>query len=112
MFRKEKPPIAYKVQQMKTLEDFETIRQNLLESYLPEPQGMNSLLDRLGNETLGDPKGELPLRIKRYVYETKQSIKYAQDNKLTELHIVVGCAHELSLEYLLKNPRLLNRLHI
>lgn len=33
-------------------------------------------------------------------------------NNLNELHIVVGCAHELPLEYLLKNQKLLNRFHV
>lgn len=72
---------------------------------------MNSLLSRLGKGTLENPQGELPLRIRRYVYEAKESMRYVWDNRAPELHIVVGCAHELPLEYFLKNPKLLNRLN-
>jgi len=101
-----------KMQKMKTLEDFYSIREELFRNYNSEPEGMNSLLSKLGKGTLYNPKGEFPLRIKRYIYEAKESIKYVQNNNLKELHIVIGCAHEFPLEYLLKNPEILDRLNI
>ena len=106
---KRKSSILQQVQEMKSFENLENIRENLFRTYLPEPQGMNSLLARLGSGTLENPKEELPLRIKRYLYEAKKSVEYTKSNNIDELHIVVGCAHELPLEYLLQNQRLLDR---
>lgn len=100
------------VQKMNNLEDLEEIRKTLFRNYPSEPIGMNSLLFKLGKGTLDAPKGELPLRIRRYAYEAKESLKYAKENGLSELHIVVGCSHELPLEYLLRNQRVLSRLHV
>jgi hypothetical protein len=110
-FTKKKPPIAQKVQEMRSLEDFNSIREELFRDYQSEPAGMNSLISRLGKGTLENPQGELPLRIKRYAYEAKQSLNHSRNNQLRELHIVVGCAHELPLEYLLKNRKLLDNLN-
>ncbi len=94
-----------KIQKMNNLEDFEEIRKILFKNYPPEPFGMNSLLSKLGKGTLDNPRGELPLRIRRYIYEAEASLRYAKKNNLSELHIVVGCAHELPLEYLLSPKR-------
>ena len=101
-----------KVRGMNNIEDFRVIRENLFKNYPAEPKGMNTLLFKTKNGTIDNPEGELPLRIKRYIYEAKESLKYAKDNDLKELHIIVGCAHELPLEYLLKNKKLLSRLHV
>lgn len=102
-----KEPFMKRVQEVTTLEDFETVREILFKSYPTEPEGMNMLMARMGSGTIESPKGELPLRVRRYVYEAKESLRYAKDNGLRELHIVVGCAHELPLEYLLKNQEIL-----
>jgi len=59
--------------------------------------------------TLENPKGEIPLRVKRYIHEAKTSMNYAKENNLKELHIVVGCAHERTLEYLLKSREVLEK---
>jgi hypothetical protein len=67
-----------------------------------EPLGMNFLLAKLGG-TIDEPRGEFPLRIRGYIYEAKEAVNYAKINGLKELHIVVGCTHELPLEYFLKN---------
>jgi len=100
------------IQEMKSIEDFSSIREILFKNYPAEPTGMNTLLFKTNSGTIDNPKGELPLRIKRYIYEAKESLKYAKANDLCELHIIIGCAHELPLEYLLKNQKLLNRLHV
>lgn len=100
-----KTPLARKVKAIKTLEDLEPIREELFKSYFPEPQGMNMLIERICGGTLDNPKGELPLRVRRYLYETEESLDYAKKENLDELHILVGCAHELPLEYLLSKKR-------
>lgn len=93
-----------------TLDDFLRLRKYLSDKYSQEPEGMNSLLSRSGRGTLENPQGEFPLRIRRYVYEAKTVIDYAKKNDLKYLHVVVGCAHELPLEYLLQNQELLKSL--
>ena len=100
-----KTPLARKVKAVKTIEDLEPIREDLFKSYLLEPKGMNMLIGRTCGGTLDNPKGELPLRVRRYLYETKESLDYAERENLDELHILVGCAHELPLEYLLSKKR-------
>ncbi len=109
LVRKNKPLLIKQIQEMKTLEDFYFIREKLFEKYFLEPQGMNYYLSKLEKGSLKKPKGEFPLLIKRYIYEAKESLKYAKAKNLDELHIVVGCAHELPLEYFLRNPNLLKR---
>ncbi len=94
-----------KIKELRKVEDLEPIRKELFASYYPEPQGMNTIIERTCGGTLENPKGELPLRIKRYLYEAKESFDYAKKNNLSELHIIVGCAHELPLEYLLSTKR-------
>lgn len=107
-----KIPLVKKVKTLRKVEDLEPIRKELFVSYYPEPQGMNMIIERNCGRTLENSKGELPLRIRRYAYEAKESLKYSKENNLSELHIVVGCAHELPLEYLLRNQRVLNRLYV
>jgi len=102
-----KTDLMKKVQEMNNLKDYSAIRETLFTKYPPEPKGMNTLLSKTNNGTIENPKGELPLRIRRYIYEAKESLKYAKSNNLSELHIIVGCAHELPLEYLITNYRLL-----
>jgi len=104
--------LIQQVQKMKSPEDFYHIREELFKNYPLEPFGMNSLLLKLGNGNLESPKRDIPLCIKRYVYEAKESLKHAKEKSLKELHIIVGCAHELPLEYLLKNQELLNGLKV
>ncbi len=100
-----KTPLAKKVKAIKKLEDLKPIRQELFKSYLLEPESMNLLIASTCGGTLENPKGELPLRIRRYIYEADESLIYAQKENLKELHILVGCAHELPLEYLLSQNR-------
>lgn len=104
--------IIEEVRQMNSIKEMNLIRDKLFQGYLPEPQGMNFFMFQKNKGTLDNPYGELPLRIKRYVYEAKKSVKYSAENNLRELHIVTGCAHELPLEYLLKNPDVLSRLSV
>ena len=102
-----KTELMKKVREMRTIEDFYSIREELFRGYSSEPEGMNRLLSEYNCGTLENPQGKIPLRIRRYLYEAKKSLDYANKNKLNELHILVGCAHELPLEYLLKNQNLL-----
>ena len=110
-FTKKTPetPLAKMVKGLRKVEDLSSIRKYLFKNYLEEPEGMNLLMSKNNSGSIDAPKGEIPLRIKRYVYETKKAMEYAKDNSLEELHIIVGCAHERPLEYLLKNNRLLDR---
>ena len=96
-----KSSLATKVRSLRNVGDLMPLREELINSYYPEPQGMNYLISGSCGGTLENPKGELPLRVKRYIYESENSLNYARENNLDELHIVVGCAHELPLEYIL-----------
>ncbi len=107
---KNEPQIISNIREMKSLEDFYLIRDEFLKSYPLEPEGMNDLISRTCGGTIENPKGELPMRIKRYVYEAKKSLKYAKEKGIKELHILVGCRHELPLEYLLTNNYILDNL--
>ncbi len=109
---KNEPQVISDIREMRSLEDFYPIRDKLIKSYSSEPEGMNDLISRTCGGTIGNPKGELPLRVKRYVYEAKKSLKYAKEKGIKELHILVGCRHELPLEYLLTNKDILNNLII
>ena len=100
-----KTNLMKKVKSLRKVEDLEPLRKELFASYYPEPQGMNRIIEGTCGGTIDNPKGELPLRIRRYIYEAKESINYARKNNLDELHIIVGCAHELPLEYLLSTKR-------
>lgn len=75
-----------------TIADLRETRKILFSSYLPEPLGMSAI--RYIN-----PKS---IRLKRYVYEAQRGIEYLRKENLNQLHLLVGCAHELPLEYLLK----------
>ncbi|MBU2616771.1 MAG: hypothetical protein KKB79_02185 [Nanoarchaeota archaeon] len=99
--RTHKSPLATKAKSLRNVEDLIPIRKELIDSYPREPQGMNLLIERGCGGTLENPRGELPLRVRRYIYESKRSLDYAREKGLEELHIIVGCAHELPLEYLL-----------
>ena len=70
---------------------------------------MNTLMERTNSGTIDSPKGNIPLRIKRYIYESLFAVNYAKKNKLDELHLVVGCAHERALEYLLSHKEILEK---
>lgn len=87
-----KPPIV--VQEIKTIDDLREVRVDLFRGYFPEPFGMNALLRLYPDST----------RVKRYIFEAENAIGYASEKNLKELHIIVGCAHEMPLEYLLSNP--------
>ncbi len=100
--------IVFNIQRMNSIEDLNEIRDRLFKEYLPEPEGMNYILKRHECGTLSSPKGKIPLKIRRYIYEAKFSLDYANKNNLKDLHIVVGCAHERPLEYLLKNSFILD----
>lgn len=107
---KNEPQIISNIRKMKSLEDFYSIRDKLIKDYPSEPDGMNDLISRTCGGTIGNPKGELPVRVKRYIYEAKESLKYAKEKDIKELHILVGCRHELPLEYLLTNKDILENL--
>ena len=98
-----------KAKEVKTIDGLIEVRRMLFRNYLPEPLGMNALLYVRDKGTLDKPVGELTFRLKRYFYEAKEAVRFAKAANLKELHIVVGCAHELPLEYLLKNQSLLEK---
>lgn len=87
--KKENPRMGFI--EIETIDDLRDVRIELFRSYLPEPLGMNSLLYMYPSST----------RVKRYVFEAEKAIRYAHERGLRELHIIVGCDHELPLEYLL-----------
>jgi hypothetical protein len=109
MGKKDEPEIFHKIRRMNSLEDLIQIRSDLFKNYLEEPCGMNTLMSKKNSGTISNPKGDILLLVRRYIYESKTSLDYAKKNNLDELHIVVGCAHELPLEYLLKNKGILER---
>lgn len=88
-----KQPLIH-LNEIKTIDDLRKTRLHLFKGYLPEPLGMSALLYAYHTS----------LRARRYVFEAEQAMKWALENKPAELHLIVGCAHELPLEYLLKNP--------
>jgi len=103
------PEIFERIREMGSLEDLIEVRNFLFEGYPNEPGGMNDLMKNKNSGTIDNPEGDVPLIIRRYIYEAKTSINYAKENDLKELHIVVGCAHELPLEYLLKSREVLEK---
>lgn len=107
--KKDEPEIFHKIRKMNSLEDLIQIRGDLFKNYLEEPCGMNTLMSKKNSGTISNPDGDIPLLVRRYIYESKTSLDYAKKNDLDELHIVVGCAHELPLEYLLKNRGVLEK---
>lgn len=107
--RKQEPNIISKVRKMTSIEDLNEIRNDLFKNYYPEPEGMNIIMKKANCGTINHPEGNIPLRIKRYIYEAKTALNYAYKNNLRELHIIVGCAHELPLEYLLQEKSLLDK---
>jgi hypothetical protein len=106
---KEEPEIVSKVKRMNSIKDMNEIREELFKGYYSEPEGMNLTLEKTGCGTISSPKGDIPLKIRRYIYEAKFSLDYANRNNFKDLHIVVGCAHERPLEYLLKNLDILDK---
>ncbi len=104
------PEIIKEIRNLDSISELKRLRDRLFLEYLPEPQGMNYFMIKHNSGTLDNPEGKIPLRIKRYVYEAKRSIDYAREKNLDELHLVVGCAHELPLEYLFQNPNVLFKL--
>lgn len=82
------------LERVTTTSDLRHARLELFKWYLPEPLGINALL-------YINPHS---LRIKRYVFEAEKAMGYASEKCINELHLMVGCAHEMPLEYLLNNP--------
>jgi len=111
LFEKMKPKsdIISKIENMETIEELISIRDELFKSYLDEPEGMNTLMEKTNSGTIDAPTNGVPLCIKRYIYESLFAVDYAQKNELDELHLVVGCAHERPLEYLLSNKDVLDK---
>ena len=107
--KKQEPEIVAKVKRMTSIEDLVEIRKDLFKRYPPEPEGMNLLMKKRNSGTIDSPKGNIPLCVRRYIYESKVILDYAQKNNLNELHIVVGCAHEFPLEYLLSHKDILDK---
>lgn len=101
--------IIHKIRKMSSLDDLIEIRKNLFVSYPKEPFGINALMSGANSGAIDNPQGSIPLRVRRYIYEAKTSLRYAEEKKLDRLHLVVGCAHELPLEYLLSNKEILDR---
>jgi hypothetical protein len=94
--------------EISSLEEFSKFKESNL-VYTSEPLGMNSLISKFGGGSLENPKKEFPLRIRRYLYEAKRILDYSKQENLQELNIVVGCAHEKPLEYLLNNKEVLEK---
>lgn len=107
--KKQELEIFSKVRKMASIEDLIEIRNELFKEYLPEPEGMNFLMRKKNCGRIDFPKGNIPLRIRRYIYESKIALDHTKKNNLKELHLVVGCAHELPLEYLLNNINILDK---
>ena len=107
-FKKDNLNILEKIRNINSLEDLIEVRNFLFAGYHSEPEGMNDLMKKNNSGTIDNPRGKVPLIIRRYIYEAKTSINYVKENDLKELHIVVGCAHELPLEYLLNNKKVLD----
>jgi len=107
--KKDESEIFHKIRGMDSLEDLIEIRKDLFKNYLEEPYGINTVMRNKNSGAIDNPKGNIPLLVRRYIYESKTSLDYAEKNHLNELHIVVGCAHELPLEYLLKNKGVLEK---
>ncbi len=101
--------IIHRIRKMGSIDDLIEIRNDLFMNYPKEPFGINTLMGNNNSGTINIPEGDVPLRVRRYIYEAKISLKYAKEKKLDRLHIVVGCAHELPLEYLLSNKEILDR---
>jgi len=101
--------IEDRIKSMDSLDDLFQIREILFRGYHPEPEGMNVLMKEAHSGTIDSPRGRVPLRVRRYIYEAKRSLDYAREKGLDKLHLVVGCAHELPLEYLLKNEPVLEK---
>ncbi len=104
-----KSDIVSKVEGMKTIEELISIRDELFKNYPNEPRGMNALMGKANSGTIDAPINSIPLRIRRYIYESLFAVDYSKKNNLSHLHIVVGCAHERPLEYLLKNKNILEK---
>jgi len=107
--KKDESEIFHKIIGMDSLEDLIEIRNDLFKNYLEEPYGINTLMSKENSGTIDNPKRNIPLLVRRYIYESKTSLDYAEKNHLNELHIIVGCAHESPLEYLLKNKDILEK---
>ena len=106
--REPESKIVAEVKRMKSVKDLTKVKEQLFETYLSEPEGMNSLMMKANSGTIDSPSGNIPLRVRRYIYEAKCALDYAKKNDLKELHLVVGCAHELPLEYLLSHKEILD----
>jgi len=102
-------PLLKKLANISSLEEMSELRDEFLSRYPAEPEGMNYILNKSGNGRIDKIEGNPPLRIKRYIYEAQQTLKYLEDSKCSKLHVVVGLEHELPLEYLLKNKNILKQ---
>jgi hypothetical protein len=102
--------LARNVRRMSSIQDLVLIRAELFRTYAPEPEGMNALLSLSGSGTIEDLQGQPCLRIRRCAYEAREAERFAAQHCIRELHIVVGCAHELPVEYFLTHPRVLDRI--
>lgn len=107
--KKDNQEIIHRIKRMNSIEDLIEIKNELFLKYPDEPEGMNTLMKNKNSGTIDFPEGNIPLRVRRYIYESKTSLNHAQENNLKELHILVGCAHERPLEYLLSNKNILNK---
>jgi len=94
---------------METIKDFIPIRELLLQSYLPEPLGINSYFYVNNLNTIDNATHIPSLSLQRYIYEAKKIVIMSDSMKSEELHIVVGCRHERPLAYFLSNQSLLEK---
>ncbi|MFH1915752.1 MAG: hypothetical protein ABIJ21_00670 [Nanoarchaeota archaeon] len=93
--RKPKNELHRLVCELSDVHDLLEVRKELFKAYLPEPLGM-----RKASYLLGVPPEQTSFP-RRYVFEANEAKRFAEERDLSELHILVGCAHELPLEYLL-----------
>jgi len=106
---KKTPSILIEASNIETIDQFIEFKRNLFKQYFFEPFGMNSLFYLENSGTIDNPKEEPPTFIKRIILETNETIRHVNEGNLNEIHIVVGCAHERPLEYLLKNQHILEK---
>ncbi len=108
-----KQDIFEKASKMKSADQLADIRNDIFREYLPEPLSLNSFFYLADLGTIDNPKEtdifKLPNFIKRCIYEAKFCLDFTQKTKTPEIHVLVGCAHEKPLKYLITHSEILER---